>query len=288
MHIIFRTPKLLVLLLMLVSGCYSLEEEIISSQPKLVVDGTIEQGEFPEVYLTLTSGFYDPVDSVSLLDLVVTTAYVAVSDGENEEVLTLFRNKGYFPPFYYRGTSLRGEAGKTYTLEVRSQGETYRAETTIPQPQELDSVWFEKDPEVDTLGRVWIRLMDDATQQNYYRYFTQVIGKDEKYLPAFQSTLSDRTFDGMLFSHPVLKQPESFSDIGDDVLFTRGDSISIRFCTLDRTHFEFWRTLERELYTAGNPFGSVGNEVASNITGTRPALGIWGGYGATYYRIRLE
>ncbi len=115
-------PFYLIVSMLLIWGCEPIEEGLPTSEQKLVIDGAIEQGQFPIVYLTLSSGFYDPVDSMNLLDLIVTTARVSVSDGENEEVLTLFRNEGYFPPYYYRGTALRGVIGKEYTLEVRSRG----------------------------------------------------------------------------------------------------------------------------------------------------------------------
>ncbi|MEQ8471175.1 MAG: DUF4249 domain-containing protein [Marinoscillum sp.] len=266
-------------------ACSGLDDDQFPDVRKVVIDGYIEQGQYPIVYLSYSSGFYEPVDSASLQELVLPTARVEISDGEESEVLTLFRNTEVYPPFYYRATDLRGEAGKTYTLNVRSMGETYTAETTIPVPVEIDSIWIEVDQDVDTLGNLWIRFQDQPDVRNYYRVFTQVRGKDEKYIPAYQSTISDRIVDGEVYDHPVLKLPESFINIGDDLLFTKGDTIRIRFCAIDQAHFDFWRSLERELYLVGNPFGSSGNEVISNIQGTRPVLGIWGGYGATYKSI---
>ena len=277
-----------VILTLLVWGCESIEDGLPTAEQKLVIDGAIEQGQFPLVYLTLSSGFYDPVDSLNLLDLIVTTARVSVSDGENEEVLTLFRNEGYFPPYYYRGTDLRGKVGQEYTLEVRSRGEIYSATTSIPAPVILDSLWFLPDGSSDSLGNIWVRFQDDGDQTNHYRSFTRIIGQENRYIPAYQSTLSDRAFNGESFRYPILKQPSDFTKIAQDIHFTKGDTVNVKFCTLDQVHFDFWRTLERELYSAGNPFGSSGNEVESNIRGTKPALGVWGGYGASYHRIVLK
>ena len=277
--------KLLVILLVALSSCSGIDDSDFSDVRKVVVDGYIEQGEYPIVYLTYSSGFYEPVDSASLQELVLTTARVEVSDGENSEVLTLFRNSEVYPPFYYRGTELRGEEGKTYTLNVQSRGHEYSAVTTIPEVTALDSVWVEPDLENDSLGNLWIRFDDDLNKDNFYRNFIKVEGRDDKYHPAYQSTITDRTFNGTLYKHPVLNLPESFLDIGDDVLFNRGDTIRLKFCSIDRTHFDFWRSLERELYLVGNPFGSSGNEISSNIEGTKPVLGIWGGYGVAYRTI---
>ncbi len=281
-------PIYLIVSMLLIWGCEPIEEGLPTVEQKLVIDGAIEQGQFPVVYLTLSSGFYDPVDSMNLLDLIVTTARVSVSDGENEEVLTLFRNEGYFPPYYYRGTALRGVIGKEYTLEVRSRGETYTATTTIPAPVALDSLWFLQDGPSDSLVNIWVRFKDDGSAVNRYRSFTRIISKNDRYIPAYQSTLSDRAFNGESFRYPILKQPADFTKVAQDVYFTKGDTVNVKFCTLDQVHFDFWRTLERELYSAGNPFGSSGNEVESNIRGTKPALGVWGGYGASYHRIVLK
>lgn len=269
-------------------SCSGLDDEDFSDVRKVVVDGYIEQGQYPIVYLTYSSGFYEPVDSVSLQELVLPTARVEVSDGEESEVLTLFRNTEVYPPFYYRGTSLRGQEGKTYTLDVRSGGEQYIATTTIPQVVSLDSIWFDEDTEVDSLGNLWVRFKDDPVANNYYRSFLRIGNEGPKFFPAYQSTISDRSFDGTQYDHPILNLPESFINIGEDVLFRKGDTVTLRFCAIDEVHFDFWRSLERELYLVGNPFGSSGNEVSSNIRGTKPALGIWGGYGAIYEKVIFD
>ncbi|RED96585.1 DUF4249 domain-containing protein [Marinoscillum furvescens] len=279
----FKT--ILIPLLVLIAACNGLDEADFNER-KVVIDGFIEQGQYPVVYLTYSSGFYEPVDSASLQELVLATARVEVSDGENSEVLTLFRNNEVYPPFFYRGTDLTGEPGKTYHLEVRSEAGVYTATTTIPKPVDLDSVWIEVDQEVDTLGQLWVQFNDAGLQDDYYRFFTSTNGA--AYVPAFKSTLLDRTFDGETYSHPVLRQPRSALELGDEVLFQKGDTIGVKLCHIDEAHYRFWNTLEQELYLVGNPFGSVGNEVASNIRGNKPALGIWGGYGVSYGNVVFQ
>ena len=46
----------------------------------------------------------------------------------------------------------------------------------------------------------------------------------------------------------MLRGPESFTDIDDDLYFKKGDTVMIKLCTMDKAHFDFWQTLERELY----------------------------------------
>ena len=52
----------------------------------------------------------------------------------------------------------------------------------------------------------------------------------------------------------------------------------VKFCSIDRNTFEFWRTEETQVQNNGNPFGSPA-PISGNIKG---GLGIWGGYAASY------
>ncbi|MFT6868201.1 MAG: hypothetical protein ACJA08_003051 [Cyclobacteriaceae bacterium] len=255
---------------------------------KLVIDGAIEEGQFPVVYLTMSSGYYESVDSVSLLELIVPTARVSVSDGDEQEVLTLFRNTDRYPPFFYKGTDLRGEAGKTYTLEVVSRGETYTSITTIPEAIDLDSIWTQKVENSDSLYQVWLSFIDPSEQENFYRIFSKVEQYQSEFVPVYQSVVGDRFFDESDISFFILKGNDSFTDVKNDFYFRKGDFVAIKFCTLDSDHFDFWRTLERELYLTGNPFGSSGNNISSNVYGTAPVLGVWGGYGVSRHFIEVK
>ena len=270
--------------------CTACEKELVVElppyTPRLVVDGWIEQGKYPTVILTRNAGYFDPVDSSAIRELVVTRAKVSISDGEREEVLTLRRRDEYFPNFLYQGTDIRGEVGKTYRLTVESEGKEYTATTTIPAPVSLDSVWYEPLPSSDTLGHVWATLTDPGQQENYYRLFTQRIGKDETFVPVYLSAISDQFFAGETLSFSVLRGAENLSNITDDLYFREGDTVRVKMCAIDRAHYDFWRTLERELYATGNPFASSGNEVISNIEGG--ALGVWGGYGAAYHVLQAQ
>ena len=287
MNGIFEKAACIAMLALSMMNCES-DIDLGDTEQKLVIEGFIEQGEYPRVYLTLSSGYYDPVDSLALFNLIVPKARVAISNGEEEEVLTLFRNTERFPPYYYKATDLRGEVGKTYTLEVISGGETYTAITSIPDLVPVDSIWFQGLEDSDSLGNLWLRIKDTPTKRNFYRTFSQTLKEEERYAPVYQSTITDRTFDGQDFSFPLLRGAQSFSSVGDDAFYKRGTIVKIKFCALDQAHFDFWRSLEQEQYTTGNPFGSSGNEVISNITGTKPALGVWGGYAVATYRIEIK
>ena len=109
---------------------------------KLVVDGFIESNGFARVQLSYNASYFQEIDSANIRDLLESTAKVTVSDGEREEVLTLRRDNTLFPPFYYEGTSIIGQAGRQYKLTIELKGKTYTAVTTIPELKKLDKLWF--------------------------------------------------------------------------------------------------------------------------------------------------
>jgi hypothetical protein len=279
---------LLLVLPALLGGCTpETDLDELQYTPKLVVDGSIENGQQPRVVLSHSASYFDNIDSASIRKLMETTAKVTVSDGQRQEVLTLKPNDGFFPPYVYEANTLRGEVGKTYTLTIDLKGKRYSATTTIPTPPRLDSIWFELVPGKDSLGYLYGRLSDPPDVVNYYRVFTQRQNIDDRYIPMYQSAVGDQYFNGKRFTFSILRGPDDFTNVVDDLYFSRGETVLIKACAIDRGHFDFWRTLERELYVVGNPFASSGNDIRSNIDGD-DVLGVWGGYGSTYYRVPIR
>lgn len=281
------SPSYFIFLLICLAGCQdSLDLDIQQYESKLVVDGWIEHNQYPIVVLTKSASYFSTIDSSALRAMVATRAKVTVSDGEKEEILTLKKNNLYYPPYIYQGTEIKGEAGKTYHLSIEADGKRYESSTSIPPAVAFDSLWFYLKPGLDSLGLIQGRFTDNKNTEDYYRVFTQRKNKDSKFIPIYLSAIGDQFFNGESFSFSLLRGSESLSDAKDDIYFRKGDTVRVKLCTIDRTHFDFWRTLERELYVTGNPFSSSGNEVKTNISGD--ALGIWGGYNPIIYELVIK
>ncbi len=271
-----------VIIITLFSYC---EKEITIDLPepeeKIVVEGWIEQDDYPVVIVTKNAPYFAAVDSASLFGLIVTDAKVTVSDGINYEELSLSINPDYFPYLVYNGNFIKGEIGKTYYLTVEVEGKTLTASTTIPQLVPFDSVWFKLEPQKDTLGFLWAHLSDDPDADNFYRIFTKRINEDKKFIPIFGSAYEDKFFNGQSFAFSIYRGIESFSDESEYEnyhemgYFKIGDTIVVKNCSIDEAHYKFWRTLEQEMYSGGSPF-AVPTTIISNIQGG--GLGVWGGY----------
>ncbi len=69
-----------------------------------------------------------------------------------------------------------------------------------------------------------------------------------------------------------------------DQLFHSGETVHVRFCTMDRRSYEFWRGYEEAWMLTHNPFFPVTSGVPSNVEG---GYGCWAGYGASFFQVDI-
>jgi hypothetical protein len=265
---------------------FSCEKNITVDLPvpeqKIVVEGYIETGEKATVTLTKTAAFFAPVDSASLLSYLVTNAVVTVSDGTTSEQLMLTIDTSQYIPVFYKSQTLIGQEGKTYTLTIVVDGKTLTAVTTIPHAVALDSVWYKEQEGRDSLGFAWAHLTDPDSLGNCYRWFAKRIGKDKRFLAPIGSVFEDKFINGKSFDFAYNRgsEPNTYDNEDENSrgYFSLGDTIAVKFCTIDRAHFNFWRIEEVQVSNNGNPFAAPA-PIPTNING---GIGIWGGYAATY------
>jgi hypothetical protein len=116
---------------------------------------------------------------------------------------------------------------------------------------------------------------------------------DPLFIPCAIPVRTDNIVNGENFE-AIFARSGRFSDedgvllpfYGDRVIdgeFVRKDIILLRLSHVDQRTYKFWRSTERMQDASGNPFSEPMN-LSSNIEG---ALGIWGGYGVSYYYIPI-
>jgi len=303
-----KTIRLLLLLVLGFSGA-ACEEEFIpdvpNTPPSLVVEGYIEGGERPAppfVILTRSVPFFQEIDSEQFSQIFVRDATIRVREGDREVVLQevclseltpeqialaeqLFGldlgNLGFdFCAYADLSFQMLGEAGKTYELEVEADGQQLTATTTIPPAVRLDSLRFFPTPgePSDTLRELRIFFQEPGSRQNFYRYQTQV--NSEPLRSPFNSVVDDRLINGKQVEVPLPKAepPEADFDPSTFGFYRLGDTVLVKWMTIDQAHFDFWNTLEFNRANQG-PFSNY-TVIDNNIEG---GLGIWGGIGGTYY-----
>ena len=289
-----RTLLSLAILSLTISSFYSCEKnvtvDIPEAEERIVIEGYIETGTQPFILITRTLPFFGEINVNNLVQNSIQGAIVIIDNGTIIDTLDQIPGYGI-----YTTSQILGETGKTYKLKVIAEGKTLTSETEIPQPIALDSTWWKVDGQKDSLGFLWSHLSDPDTLGNCYRFFARRINRytygdnigDVKdsifYPPVGGSVFEDRYINGKSFDLSFPRGTYTGSDKEDDdnderIYFKRGDTIVVKFCAIDRSHFEFWRTEESQISSNGNPFGSP-QPVHSNITG---GLGVWGGYSTTY------
>lgn len=272
---------LYILVLSLIVACdkseFSTRKDYV---PKFVVEGWIEDGQYPHVILTHNLPFFTSVDSAQLSEVVIRYAKVTVSDGINTEILTGGKDANYFPSFVYKGTQFKGQVGKIYYLTIEYAGFTLTAQTTIPKPVAFNKIWFV--PKDNNKQQLQVEFTDNAVEKNYYKIYTK-LDSGKRFIPSLLSNYDDKFFNGKDYTLQINRAPENNLTVKHDAFFNTGDTVLVKFATMPKEGYDFWSTFQDEVLNSSNPLiGSTG-KIKSNINGM--GIGIWCGYGANIYRV---
>lgn len=307
-----RIASIFALVLLMVGCTKDINVKLPETEQKLVIEGSIETGQPPIVFLTRTQSYFSPTDLASLANVYLTEGNVTVNDGSTTHTLTKLCSGALTPQqlllaaqltgvdiallaninicaWTVADGSLLGEPGRTYTLNVEADGKTATAVTTIPQVIALDSLWFQlaqQNPNDDSLGFIWATLADPDTLGNGYRWFAKRTNlnadgepKDIAFIAPLFSVFEDRFFSGLTFDFQYNRGSQPFSSAEDDNneeagYFKRGDTVVVKFASLGRREYKFYESYASNVSSQGDLFSNPAN-VVSNISG---GLGVWAGY----------
>ncbi|MBS2213744.1 DUF4249 domain-containing protein [Carboxylicivirga mesophila] len=272
-----------ILILTLLLACSKdIELEQVNYEPKIVVDGWIENGRTANVLLTMSSPFLTDYDSASIRNTFLNYAKVTITTGKGEsEVLTLTRQKEFFPPFVYKSIAIKGEVGETYTLEVVYRDKIVEAATSIPTLPDVREVVTE--PVSDTSMVIFATVNDDALNENYY--YSQIFTwhYDTRFHPSDNPLKNDRFFNGQMHTFQVKRsdQPDPLniyninSDrniMADEFAIT--DTVSVKISQLDKEAYEVLNGIYIDHLSQSSPFTFVDQKTHTNIKG---GIGRWTG-----------
>lgn len=290
-----------VFLILTVTLLLSCEKEIkleVNNQPsKLVVDANIENGKFPLVALSNSINYFSSISPEELANSFEHDAAITVSDGTKTCTLkeySITDTSGYTVYYYTIDSNdlaniVIGDFQKQYSLNIQTKdGATYSATTTIPAlAKKVDSMWWKPAPYVE--DSALCVLVGTATDPpglgNYIRYFTKV--NEEPFYPGLQSAFDDQIVDGITYTLQFdagwnknsLLKPTADNGYG---YVNRGDTVTLKYCNIDKASYDFWNTWDFVYQSYGNPFSSP-VKVLGNIS--NGALGAFTGYAAQYITI---
>lgn len=269
-----------------VSACERVIDLVPESlPPRIVVEGSIENGQPPIIFLTRSLAFFNTLTPEMLNASFVRNARITVNDGLRtvtlrEYPITFGDGQVYFYTIDSANPAglMVGQFNKTYRLNIEAEGQIYQATTTIPTlSKTFDSLWWQPAPNNPDTNRVVVfaRVTDPPGLGNYIRYFTA--RNDSAFLPGLNSVFDDDVVDGVTYNIQIFRGQSRNTPFERDEFgfFRRGDRVRVKLSNIDRATFDFWRTWEQNQSNVGNPF-SVPIKVLTNISGG--GTGIWGGY----------
>lgn len=251
------------------------------AEQKLVIEGWIENGEFPIVIVSLSGNIDNDGDKIA--DFVAKWAKVTISDGDSTYILMGKPDKKYLPPYVYTSYDFRGEVGKTYALEVEYNDMKAMAVTSIPEPIEIDSIEINKVAGNDTLYSVNVVLSPEMTNKEYFRLRYRDYSTENRFYPSFLGTFYIAPGSSSSLSIPLYKAKRKTID--DYVpYFSNGSDIEIRLGHISEESYNIWCDYDNIVNFGSNVFFKQQIDLHSNIKG---GYGYWIGYGISKYRATL-
>ena len=256
----------------------------IPYEPKIVIEGSIENGDYASVLISVTAPVTGVLDTVSLLNHTVRNAKVTVSSADTFEVLYLRSNRDRLPPYEYRGKLIKGEIGKHYSLKVEYDGKIITSTTYIPAPVALDNIWFKQRSENDSLGYIGVSFKNESTE--YYQLATSSFWDRDIFTPCLLGNIDSRKYEpGAQINIELYKGPNIYSKFDFNTSFHISDVIRIKFSTQPKAAYDYWVSYQKEVLNSQNPIYPAFSSLTTNISG---GIGIWSGYGSQQYIVILS
>ena len=249
---ILRYCFIAVIMLSLSSCEKVIDVKLNTSASKLVIEGAITDQSAQQVITLSESVPYTNSNTYP----AVTGATVTVTDDNSHSWLFTETKPGI-----YTSGSLKGETGRTYTMNVNANNNIYTASSTLQPLVHLDSLSIK----IITFGgddfkAVEVHYKDPSDVVNQYRWVLKVNGVQIKVVYADNDRLSNgNDVTNVLF----------YSD-DDNEKLKAGDKVDVEMQCIDKNVFNYWFTLSQQ--SQNGPGGGVtpGNP-PSNITNS--ALG---------------
>jgi hypothetical protein len=235
------------------------------NQSRIIIEGNITNEPGP-YFVKITK-------SISLTETgippAVDNAVVTMSDDAgNSETLTLQGNG------IYRTNTLQGAAGRTYTLTVQVESQTYTAQSTMPQQVPFDSIKVEK------------VVFTGETEYNLIPVYNDPISKGNNY--RFVLSVNSKLINQHLIQHDEVKNGVVNTlrlEINDDDLTLKaGDVINITMQCIDEKVALYYKTLAL-MGDSGPGGGTTPNNPPGNLS--NGALGVFSAHIAETKRVTL-
>lgn len=238
-------------LVLILSSCtQDIQLDLNSSDPQIVIEGSIPLNGKAKVTITKSSNF-DQSNSFNVLN----NANVTLTDNTGNSELLQEITQGI-----YASNEMVGVTGRTYMLSVKALDKTISAEGKIPNPVKFDSLNVEVaetfgrpnfDPNVSkgTLYSVTVFYHDPIAEKNYYRFIEYINGVSTGTIYVSDDRLTN--------GKPNIRNLFNFNRY-----LRKGDSITVEMQSIDQAVYEYFNSFENAAMgpgasTPANPFSNL-------------------------------
>jgi|SRR6218665_23094 len=221
-----------------------------TAEKRYVVEGTITDQTGTRVIISQTKDFDE--------DNTMTT--ISGADVQISEAGGTTSTLPESSPGIYELPSLIGTSGRSYTLSVKVDGQTFTAVSVMPQRIALDTIFVTDELLFgDTRKIVNTEFKDPAGRGQYYRFVQYLNNVKEKQV----FVQSDEYTDGNKVTNKLFYFPDDDDD--DTKKIKSGDHIRIDMFCIDANVYKYWFSLDRSA-TGGSGQATPSNPV-SNLKG---------------------
>lgn len=281
------------LLLACIACSQDIEIEMPAYNAKVVVDGWIETGQPAKIMLTNSSAYFSTYDSATIRNLFINNAKITLECNDGiSEILTLFRDDNYFPPFVYRSIKIKGEENKEYTLKIESRGRIITATTSIPEKPIIDKV--EMKFKTDTTTTINATIKNSLGQTCFYYNEIKAINFDTHFHASTSPLMNNSKQTDEYFTYQVKRsnQPDPLNIFNIDTErniprteFYYTDTVFVKISKIDEESHDIFANILLDELNYGNPFALVNQQTKSNING---GIGRWTGMASKTYRVYIH
>ena len=228
--------------------------DLHETDPRLVIEGIVSDQPGPyAVRLSRTGNYFEP----SLDFPPVSGARVVIKDdlGNRDTLRESVAGN-------YETTSLQGAIGRTYSLDVISDGIQYTATSSIPKKVVIDSLYAM--PRQTSRGEpgydIWVMFRDPPEPGNCYRLNVHV-----------NSLVSQDSVDGRryrLYSDKLTNGNEITERVRAGRLVVVGDTVTVDLFSIDKATYDYFNTLNNVLSS---------DRAATSLSPANPNTNLGGG-----------
>lgn len=264
-----RIRAFIFILFLALGACVeSAEVTLKNSEPRLIVEGKVQNGEGPfEVKLSLSTDFFHSEAEY------IEEAIVTISDDAGNSEQLEYNDSGIF-----LAKELKGTPGNTYHLTVDYQGKLYEAWSKMPKLPEIEAievVYYEKSFLRKAGYYIGVRGIENKIAAGFYR--SLIYKGDSLYNPLGRNDL---------FAAIDEEEGNGISRIDIPFPFELGDSVTLEIVSMDREAYIFYQSFLLLLTSDGGLFGSPPANPEGNIS--NGALGLFQAVSAIRKEVYIE